>query len=132
MEDNKKNNVNQNIKQNVKPNVIRNMNQDEIFYKFIILATIISIFSLVPVLYKVIQQKITSNIPYVSLILICIAFLIFMYISVSKGYYLHLFFYTFGLLCTSIIIYLKRKYDNTNVMLHKTITNIYNISVEEE
>ena len=112
-----------------KKNMIKN--KDELFYKFIILATIISIFSLVPLLYQIIQQKITSNIPYVSLILICIAFIIFMYISISKGYYLHLFFYTFGLLCTSIIIYLKRKYDNNNITLHKIIDNVYKYNMEE-
>ena len=115
-----------NIKKN---NIIRN--KDELFYKFIILATIISIFSLLPVLYQIIQQKITSNIPYISLILISIAFIIFMYISISKGYYLHLFFYTFGLLCTSIIIYLKRKYDNNNITLHKIIDNVYKYNMEE-
>ena len=77
--------------------------KEEYFYKLIVFATIISISSLVPILYEIIQQKITSNIPYISLIFISIAFLIFMYISLLKGYYLHLFFYSFGLLCTLLI-----------------------------
>jgi uncharacterized membrane protein YoaK (UPF0700 family) len=109
-----------------------NINKKKNFYNLIIFATIISIFSLVPILYQIILQKITSNIPYISLILIFIALFIFMYISLIKQYYMHLFFYTFGLLCISIIIYLKRKYDDNNITLHKMINNIYRHNMQEE
>jgi hypothetical protein len=106
--------------------------KEEYFYKLIVFATIISISSLVPILYEIIQQKITSNIPYISLIFISIAFLIFMYISVLKGYYLHLFFYSFGLLCTLLIIYFKRKYDRNNITINKNISNIYKYKMKEK
>lgn len=106
--------------------------KEEYFYKLIVFATIISISSLVPILYEIIQQKITSNIPYISLIFISIAFLIFMYISLLKGYYLHLFFYSFGLLCTLLIIYFKRKYDHNNITINKNISNIYKYKMKEK
>ncbi len=93
---------------------------NSLYYNLIILATIIAIFSLVPIIFEIIQQKITSNIPYVSLICIIVTLLIFMYISIVKKYYLHLFLYTFGFLCASIIIFLKRQYDHKNVYINKT------------
>jgi hypothetical protein len=103
-----------------------------IYYNLIILATILSIFSLVPFIYEIIQQKITSNIPYVSLFCISFTFIIFMYISISKGYFLHLFLYTFGLLCIFIIIFFKRKYDSKNIVIHKSIENIYKHKINDE
>ena len=100
-----------------------------IYYILIMLATVIAIFSLVPIIYEIIQQKITSNIPYISLVLIAFTFIIYMYISITKGYYLHLFFYTFGLLCISIIIFFKRKYDSKNIIIEKSTENIYKYNI---
>ncbi len=110
-------------------NKVNNKMSNSIYYNLIILATIIAIFSLVPIIYEIIQQKITSNLPYISLVLIAITFLIYMYISITKGYYLHLFFYTFGLLCIFIIIFFKRMYDSKNIIIHKSVENIYKYNV---
>ena len=110
------------------------MTPDKTYYTLIIFATIIGIFSLVPILYEIIQQKITSNIPYLSLSMISITFFIFIVISIVKGYYLHLFFYTFGLLCILLIMYFKIKYDKNNITIHKIIEEIEikNMNMEEE
>jgi len=48
-----------------------------------------------------------TNIPYSSLILMVIAFLIFLYYSIEKKYYIHISLYLVGFLSISFIIFLK-------------------------
>lgn len=91
-------------------------------HNLILFAIFLFSFSFIPIVFEIIQQKITINIPYISLICILISFLIYLYISISRQYYTHMFFYLVGLISISIIIFLKRKYDN-NVN-----TKIYNIT----
>ena len=88
-----------------------------IYYYLILFATFIFAFSLIPIVFQIMQQKITSNIPYVSLICIIIGFLIYLYIAISRFYIVHIFIYTLGLLCVSIILFLKTKFDNNNISI---------------
>jgi len=85
-----------------------------IYYYIILFATFLTSFSFIPIIFEVYQQKIMSNIPYISLILIFITFLIYLFVAITKKYYIHLFFYLIGLLSISILIFLKIKYDNNN------------------
>jgi len=91
------------------------MISDAKLYDYLILiSTMIFIFACIPILFQVVQQKITSNIPYISLILIDIGFLIYIYIAISIKYYIHLFLYIIGFICITIIIFLKQSYDKKN------------------
>jgi uncharacterized protein with PQ loop repeat len=88
-----------------------------IYYYFILFAILLFSFSFIPIVYEVIQQKITSNIPYVSLICLIISYLIFIFITIQRNYFVHLFFYIIGLICLLIILFLKAKYDKNNIKL---------------
>jgi uncharacterized protein with PQ loop repeat len=106
-----------------------------IYYYLILFSTFIFTFALIPIVFEIIQQKITSNIPYISLFFFIIGFLIYLYIAITRGYYIHIFFYTIGLLCISIIIFLKRNFDKNNITINKNIINkniIFNYLQEEE
>lgn len=95
-----------------------------IYYYLILFATFLFTISFIPILFEIIQQKITSNIPYISIICMMISFLIYLFITISRQYYFHLFFYSIGLISVTIIFLLKRKYDNNNITIQKSITNI--------
>ena len=90
------------------------------FYYYLILFSIFLIsFSFIPLMFEILQQKLTSNIPYSTLICLIIAFLIFLFISINRQYYIHIFFYLVGLICISVILYLKTLYNNNNILLYE-------------
>jgi uncharacterized protein with PQ loop repeat len=87
-----------------------------IYYYLIMFATLLFTFSFIPLVFEILQQKITSNIPYISLFSLLIALLIFLFIAIIKSYYIHSIFYCIGLLSIIIIMFLKKSYDNnTNI-----------------
>lgn len=83
-----------------------------IYYYLILFATFLFSFSFIPLVFEIIQKKITINIPYITLICMFISFIIYLFITINRQYYSHIFFYLIGLICVSLIIFLKRKYDN--------------------
>jgi uncharacterized protein with PQ loop repeat len=85
-----------------------------IYYYLILFATFIFSFSFIPIVFEVIQQKITSNIPYISLIGFFISYLIYLFISIDRKYYFHILLYIIGLLCISIILFIKREHNKLN------------------
>jgi len=89
-----------------------------VYYYFILFAIFLFSFSFIPIVYEVIQQKITSNIPYISLISLIVSYLIFIFITIQREYYTHLFFYLIGLICCITILFLKRGYDQNNITLN--------------
>lgn len=98
---------------------------DKTFYYYLILfATFLFTVSFIPIVFEVIQQKITSNIPYISIICMMVSFLIYLFITINREYYFHLFFYSIGLISVSIIFLLKKKYDKNNIKLQSNITKI--------
>jgi uncharacterized protein with PQ loop repeat len=93
---------------------------DKIYYYYLILlATFLLTFSLVPLLFEIIKYKLTINIPYSTIILIIISFLIFLFVTISKKYYIHLTCYLIAFISISIILFLKRIYDAKNIKLVK-------------
>ena len=86
-----------------------------IYYYLIMFATLLFTFSFVPMVFEILQQKITSNIPYISLFSLLIALLIFLFISIIKSYYIHSIFYSIGLLSVIIICFLKSSYDSKSI-----------------
>ena len=88
-----------------------------IYYYLILFATFLFSFSFIPIVFEIIEQKLTSNIPYVSLICMIIAFLIYLFITINRKYYVHIFFYLIGLISVSIILFLKRSYDKNNIKI---------------
>jgi uncharacterized protein with PQ loop repeat len=92
-----------------------------IYYYLILLATFLFTFSFVPLVFEVIQQRLTINIPYISLICMLISFLIYLFITIHRQYYLHIFFYLVSFVCISIILFLKRNYDKKNMKVSKFI-----------
>ena len=86
-----------------------------IYYYLIMFATLLFTFSFVPMVFEILQQKITSNIPYISLFSLLIALLIFLFIAIIKSYYIHSIFYSIGLLSVIIICFLKKSYDSKSI-----------------
>ena len=95
-----------------------------IYYYIILFATFLLSFSLIPFVFEILQQKLTSNIPYLTLIPILLFFLILLFISINRLYYIHIFLYLIGVLCISIILFLKREYDTNNTII-KEYNNLY-------
>ena len=96
-------------------NNINTTNNKNIYYYLILFATLLITFSLIPIVFEIIEQKITSNIPYVSLICMLISFLIYLFITIHRKYYIHVFFYLTGFICASIILFLKKRFDRNNI-----------------
>jgi uncharacterized protein with PQ loop repeat len=86
-----------------------------IYYYLIMFATLLFTFSFVPMVFEILQQKITSNIPYISLFSLLISLLIFLFITIIKEYYIHSIFYSIGLLSVIILLFLKKSYDSKNI-----------------
>jgi uncharacterized protein with PQ loop repeat len=86
-----------------------------IYYYLIMFATLLFTFSFVPMVFEILQQKITSNIPYISLFSLLIALLIFLFIAIIKSYYIHSIFYSIGLLSVIIMCFLKKSYDSKSI-----------------
>ena len=97
-----------------------------IYYYLILFAIFLTSFSFIPIIFEVMQQKLISNIPYVTIILILLTFLIYTFIAIVKKYYIHLFFYFIGLISISILLYLKIIYNNSNsieILKYKDFTS---------
>jgi uncharacterized protein with PQ loop repeat len=92
-----------------------------IYYYLIMFATFLICFSFVPLIFEILQEKITSNIPYATLICFVVALLIYLFITISREYFIHSILYSIALACSIIILFLKRKYDknNTNISVVK-------------
>jgi uncharacterized protein with PQ loop repeat len=88
-----------------------------LYYYLIMFATLLFTFSFVPMFFEILQQKITSNIPYISLFSLLISFLIFLFISIIKEYYIHSIFYSIGLLSVIILLFLKKSYDSKSIKI---------------
>jgi len=97
------------------------VNNTNIYYYLILFATLLITFSLIPIVFEIIEQKVTSNIPYVSLICILISFLIYLFITIHRKYYIHVFFYLTGFISVSMILFLKRRFDENNInIIHES------------
>jgi len=94
------------------------------YYYLILFATFIFIFSFIPLIYEIIQEKVTSNIPYITLICMFISFFIYLFITISRRYYIHIFLYLVAIICISVIIFLKRYYDGNNINVIEYVDNI--------
>ena len=81
-----------------------------VYYYLIMLATLLINFSLIPLVFEIINTKTAFNIPYTTIICIMLAILIYLFIVIERRYYIHIFFYMIGLISLSIILFLKRKY----------------------
>lgn len=101
-----------------------------LYYYLILFSTFLFTFSLIPILFQIIQLKLTINIPYISLIFFIIGFLVYLYIAITREYYIHIFFYMIGLLSVSLILFLKTIYDKNNVEINKTVVNNYYVQEE--
>ena len=100
-----------------------------VYYYIILFSALLFCFSFVPLLFEIIQQKITSNIPYSTLILLITSFLILIYVCILKSYYVHLFIYLIGVIPISIILSLKIKFDKNNIGI---INYVREINIEED
>jgi uncharacterized protein with PQ loop repeat len=99
---------------------------DRTFYYYIIIfATILFTLGFIPILFEIIQQRLTSNIPYISLIFILLAYLIYLFIAINRTYYFHSIIYLVGIISISIIIFLKKKYGDKKVIIQTKNKNKY-------
>ena len=95
----------------------------KIFYYIILFSNFILNFSLIPLLFEVNQQKFTNNIPYFTILLILISQILLLFVVIYKGYYFHIFIYSVGMICSSILLFLKRYYDKKNTNIIKVVNN---------
>ena len=96
---------------------------DRVYYYYLLLfATFLFTISFLSILFEVIKRKITINIPYVALICMCISFIIYIFVSIYKKYYVHLLFYLIGYISVFIILFFKKDYDKKieNIMINKS------------
>lgn len=103
-----------------------------IFYYLILFANFIINFAFIPLVFEVIQQRYSHNIPYMSIILFMFAQIIFLFIVLYKEYYFHVFIYVVGLLCSCILFFLKKYYDKQNTKVINVIKNETVITTTEE
>lgn len=108
-----------------------------VYYYLILFSTFLFTFAFIPLVFEIIQQKITSNIPYITLFSLLIAFLIYLYIAIDRQYLCHMFFYIVGIFSIIIIIFIKKnQIENGEVNItnrtnrtnktNERNTNIYN------
>ena len=94
-----------------------------VFYYLILFSNFMLNFSLIPLLFEVNQQKYTNNIPYFTILLILISQILLLFVVIYKGYYYHIFIYSVGLICSSILLFLKRYYDKKSTNIIKVVNN---------
>lgn len=100
-------------------------------YYFIVTAIFLLNFAYIPLLFEVLQQKNTSNIPYLTLICILISQLLLLFIVFYRSYYYHVFIYLVGFVCVAAILFLKPTFYGRNTQLIKK--TVYNeLLVDEE
>ena len=99
-----------------------------VFYYIILFSNFMLNFSLIPLLFEVNQQRFTENIPYSTILLLLIPQILLLFVVIYKGYYYHIFIYSIGLICSSILLFLKRYYDKRN----NNIINVINKDVLDE
>lgn len=85
-----------------------------IYYYIILFAIFLSSFALIPLTFEIIIQKLTSNIPYSTLICLLLSVLIMLFVTITRRYYMHILFYVISLICLFIILFYKREYDKNN------------------
>ncbi len=93
-----------------------------IYYYLILFSTFLFTFAFIPLVFEIIQQKITSNIPYITLYSLLVAFIIYLYIAIDRQYLFHMFFYIIGIFSIIIIIFIKNNHVNN---IKKTQSIIY-------
>ncbi len=97
-----------------------NKNNSGVF-TFILFANFLFCAALIPLIFEVIQQKYTSNIPYLSISFLLIAYIILFIISVMRKYLMHCVIYFIGIVCALIVLSLKSNYDKNKVFVQKTM-----------
>jgi uncharacterized protein with PQ loop repeat len=93
-----------------------------IYYYLILFAILLLTFSFIPLVFQIIQDRITSNIPYTTLICMFLSFTIYLFITISRKYYFHIFFYFICLVCISILIYLKASHVPSRIVENDTVS----------
>lgn len=104
-------------------------------YYIIVTAIFLMNFSFVPLLFEILQQKYTSNIPYLTLICALLSQVLILFIVFYRSYYYHAFIYLVGFICLASIFFLKSNFDQKNTkIIKKTVTNelIYDESIYDE
>ena len=101
-----------------------------VFYYIILFSNFMLNFALIPLLFEVNQQRYTGNIPYFTILLILISQILLLFVVIYKGYYFHIFIYAVGMICSSLLLFLKRYYDNRESDVVNVINK--NIILDEE
>lgn len=82
-----------------------------IYYYLIMFAIFLSVFAFIPLTLDIIQKRLTINIPFSTMICFFLSFVIYLFISLNREYYVHAIFYTIGIIATIIIMFMKKHYD---------------------
>ena len=90
---------------------------DSYYYYILFFASFLVVFSLVPLVFEIEQEKLTSNIPYTTLSLLLLAFLSYLFVSLAKGYIAHSLLYLVGVITVAILLFQKKKFNKNNVTL---------------
>ena len=82
------------------------------------------VFSFIPLLLEIVQQRVTSNIPYTTLILLLLSFIIYVTVCFLKKNYVHVLVYTIAIIAIGILLHFKQKFDKENnlVIVEKSAT----------
>ena len=88
-------------------------------YYILLFSMFILNFSLIPLLFEILEQRLTSNIPYITLISFWLVLVIYLFRAILKEYYIYSLFLMVGIITLSIIIYLKTIYDKNNTFINE-------------
>jgi hypothetical protein len=100
---------------NTLPNVIKKTTHKiSIFYYLILFSITLQSISLIPFIVKIYYTKQINNLPYTTIILQLIAFLISISIALSKRYYIHGILFIIYIVSIVYLLFLKIKHTNHN------------------
>jgi hypothetical protein len=81
-------------------------------YYLILLSNFLFSIAFIPLIYEVCNIQLMRNIPYLTLLPLGLAFLLLLFVSLVKQYWIHTFIYFIGFLSICILLFLKKEYDS--------------------
>ena len=90
---------------------MKSIKNKSIYYYLIMTSNFLLTISIIMLVYFIYISKITKNISYVPIVLFILSYILIIFVSIQKKYYIHLFIYLLALFPLFFLIYLKIKDD---------------------
>lgn len=80
-------------------------------YYLILLSNFLLSIAFIPLIYEVYDIQLMRNIPYITLLCLAVGFLLLLFVSIVKQYWIHTFIYFIGFFSICVLLFLKKEYD---------------------